>query len=462
MRKLRGGITVFLTFLIVFFLGFFTVLLERLRVEGARTAGERSLNLALSSVFAEYYEPLWKEYHLFGMSSQQIEKRLQDYMNLPYGLSVQELMVEELVRGTDYEGKIFLHQTEAFERYRGSRKLPEEGFAESYTEAADRVMEESSFSEEGFELPENWEENKEGRRERRRMRDLKAVWGRNILEMVLDNPAKLSKKRVKDSPMVGEGRYSFSSISPAKNLKQVKQFLRKQVVEQEELHYYQRHFKSYCKKEILFQKPESVLDYELEYLMEGKGSDRDNMEAWLRRLVLIRTVLNYLLLNQDNQKSSQAYEVALAALGFTGLEPLIRAGQQFILLGWGYEEALVDVRILLQGGRVSLWKGREEFRVSFGELFTFSKDLVRRKAGEQRKNGTMDYEDYLSLLLGFKKEEKRQKAAWYLIDENLSLRYGERFSFQDTVFGVHIKAEYRLPGRLGRDWILEVKRHYSY
>lgn len=461
MKGPKGEITVFLTFLLLLFFGFFTVLLERLRVEGARTTGERSLNLGLSSAFTEYYEPLWEEYHLFGLSSENLEERVREYMIFPYGLSCKELTIEEIVWGTDYDGRIFLHQIEAYEKYRSAEVLLEKDFVEKYTEAADRALIENS-SEGELSLPEDWEETGEGRQERRKMGDLKAVWERNILEMVLDNPAELSVKKLKGGPTVGEGRYSFSSTSPEKNLGQVKQFLRKQMVEEAELRYYREHFKSYCKKLIEFQRPDSLLNYELEYLMEGRGSDRDNIEAWLRRLVLTRTTLNYLTINQDSKKSQMAYEMALAALGFTGLEPLIRAGQQFILLGWGYEEALIDVRILLQGGQVSLWKGTEEFSISFGELFSFSREVVQRKARERKKEGAMDYEDYLSLFLSFKKEQKRRQAAWYLIDENIRLRYGEEFLLQDTVFGVHMRAIYQLPGKLGKDWILEAKKHYSY
>lgn len=461
MKGPRGEITVFLTFLLLLFLGLFTVLLERLRVEGARTTGERSLNLGLSSVFAEYYEPLWEEYHLFGLSPENLEERVREYMIFPYGLSCKELTIEEIVWGTDYDGRIFLHQIEAYEKYRSAEALLERDFVEKYTEVADRTLVENS-SEGELSLPQDWEETGEGRQERRKMGDLKAVWERNILEMVLDNPAGLSAKKLKGGPAVGEGRYSFSSTSPEKNLRQVKQFLRKQMVEEAELRYYREHFKSYCKKSIEFQRPDSLLNYELEYLMEGRGSDRDNIEAWLRRLVLTRTTLNYLTINQDGKKSQLAYEMALAALGFTGIEPLIRAGQQFILLGWGYEEALIDVRILLQGGQVSLWKGTEEFSISFGELFSFSREVVQRKARERKKEGAMDYEDYLSLFLSFKKEQKRRQAAWYLIDENIRLRYGEEFLLQDTVFGVHMRATYQLPGKLGKDWILEAKKHYSY
>lgn len=463
MKKLKGGITVFLALVLISFLGFFAVLQERIRVENAKTAGERGLNLSLSSVFAEYYRPLWEEYHLFSLSPENLSQRLQSYLVLDYGLRVKELSVEELVWQTDYNGKIFLYQIGQWEQYQWRDKLLDRDFTGRFQEEAARVED----SEERFsgELPEDIEEKKEGQQERKQLKKLKNVWSRNILEMVLKRPGALSKKKLEGGPSTGEGRYSISSTSPSANLRQVRGFLKEQAVEEGELSYYQGHFKSYCRRNIDFQKTESVLEYEMEYLLEGKGGDRDNMEAWLRRLVLSRTALNYLAIHQDSEKTQAAYQLAFGALGFTGMEALVRAAQQFALLGWSYEEALVDTRVLLEGGGVSLWKSREEFSVSFQELFSFSKELAKEKAEQRCKKdvlGALDYDGYLKLFLGFKKQEKRQQAAWYLIDENMQLRYGDGFFMKNGVYGVHAKLKLVLPGRLGKDWYLEVERHYAY
>lgn len=468
-KRFRGVITVFLTLVFLLLFGLFSVLIEGIRVRNARLNLERSLNMGLSSVFSEYYQPLWQEYHLLGLSEEGLEERIRGYMTLDYGLILEELKAEEIVRGTDYNGQIFLHQAEAYEKYRLLNFEEKEDFAGSFGREADRALEladgEKLMEGEELSIPEGLAEQKEGRHERKKLKSLKDVWGRNILGMVLDNPSSLSKKRIEKGPSVGGGRYSLSSTSPEKNLRQMKQLLREEAVEQTELSYYRRHFKSYRKPSVSFQKKESLLEYELEYLLEGRGGDRENMEAWLRRLVLARTTVNYLLLSKDVEKSQAAYHLALAALGVTGLEPLIRAAQQFILLGWGYEEALVDARVLLDGGSVSLWKGKEEFSISFSEIFTFSKELVREKSRIRRAGkaaGGMDYEDYISLFLGFKKGEKRREAAWHLIGENMELRYGEKFSLKNTVFGAHVRALSQLPGRLGKDWYLAAERHYSY
>jgi hypothetical protein len=449
--------------MLVILTSLFQVLTEGVRVRNAKADGERALNLAMSSTFCEYYKPLWEEYHLFGMSATNLEERLKSYMVLNQGLSLQELSIDEIVWGTDYEGMIFLHQVEAYETYRLPKLLLDKGFGSEFTSQASQVTEQESSEEEAD--TSNLEEETEGRTERKKLKKLRSFWGKSMMDIVVDNRSALSGKTVENPPAGSGGGYSMSSTSPKENLNQVSRLLQEQKAEVYELAYYLEHFKSYRKQEISFQKKESALDYELEFLLEGKKSDGDNLEAYLKRVVLTRTALNYLSIVQDSAKRQVAYELAFAALGVTGIQPLVLAAQQFILLGWSYEEALVDARVLFQGGKVSLWKGKSEFSISFSEIFVCTKKLIKEKANSRMKissTAALDYEGYLSLFLSFKKDIKRQQAAWYLIDKNLQLRYDKNFSLADTVFGLQVSSRYLLPGKLGRDWQLKAERHYSY
>jgi hypothetical protein len=463
MKRLRGEITVFLSLMLVVLLTLFQVLSEGVRVRNAKADGERALNLAMSSTFCEYYKPLWEEYHLFGMSATNLEERLKGYMVLNKGLSLKELSVDEIVWGTDYEGMIFLHQVEAYETYRLPKLLLDKKFSEDFTGQASQVTEPVADSEE--ENTTDLEKEEEGKAERKKLKKLKGFWGKVMLDMVIDDRSALSKKTVDNPPSSTGGGYDLSSTSPKQNLDKVSRLLKEQKAEIYELAYYLEHFKSYRKTEISFQKKESALDYELEFLLEGKDSDGDNLEAYVKRIILTRTSLNYLSILQDAQKRQAAYELATAALGVTGIPALVVAAQQFILLGWSYEEALVDARVLLEGGKVSLWKEKSEFSISFPEIFVCTKSLIKEKAKarlSKAARAALDYEGYLSLFLSFKKDVKRRQDAWYLINKNMQLRYDKGFSLEDTVFGLQVSASYELPGRLGRDWRFLSERHYSY
>lgn len=48
-----------------------------------------------------------------------------------------------------------------------------------------------------------------------------------------------------------------------------------------------------------------TLDYEVEYILSGKSSDKDNLESVLLKIFLIRIVLNYVYLMTDTGKQER-------------------------------------------------------------------------------------------------------------------------------------------------------------
>src|SRR5699024_4178096 len=55
-----------------------------------------------------------------------------------------------------------------------------------------------------------------------------------------------------------------------------------------------------------------TLDYEVEYILSGKSSDKNNLESVLLKIFLIRIVLNYVYLMTDTGKQGEAQILALA------------------------------------------------------------------------------------------------------------------------------------------------------
>ena len=51
-------------------------------------------------------------------------------------------------------------------------------------------------------------------------------------------------------------------------------------------------------------KSTGVLDYQAEYILEGKPSDKENLEAVVRRLLRLRLVSNYACIQTDSVKTS--------------------------------------------------------------------------------------------------------------------------------------------------------------
>ena len=99
---------------------------------------------------------------------------------------------------------------------------------------------------------------------------------------------------------------------------------------------------------------------------------------------------------QDAKKQALAMEIATAAVGFTGLAPVIQAVQIGILLAWSYVESILDVRCLLSGGRIALVKAVSDWKsdVSLGE-----KALTEKSGETKHEEEGLNYREYLQILL---------------------------------------------------------------
>ncbi|MCD8133177.1 MAG: DUF5702 domain-containing protein [Clostridiales bacterium] len=160
-----------------------------------------------------------------------------------------------------------------------------------------------------------------------------------------------------------------------------------------------------------------VLDYELEYMIAGKDEDQENLKTVVRRLLLIREVTNLAYLESNAEKQQEAAAIAAAltlAVGHPELEPLVKQG---ILAAWAYAESLSDVRILLEGGKVSLVKTSSQWHTELGNLST----TVFSTSGKDQTEG-LTYANYLVLLMWATSDEKLSQRAMDMIEKNEDIR----------------------------------------
>lgn len=146
---------------------------------------------------------------------------------------------------------------------------------------------------------------------------------------------------------------------------------------------------------------EKRLDYEWEYIVCGEGSDKENLEQVINRLVLVRTVVNTALIFSSSAKRETAHAAALAVVGFTGLEPLVRFTQTLFIVLWGMSESFVDVAALLQDKKVSLLKTEKDIVVEFPDLYRIDHQFIMDKVKGFPDSGGkgFGYEQYLMLFM---------------------------------------------------------------
>lgn len=219
--------------------------------------------------------------------------------------------------------------------------------------------------------------------------------------------------------------------------------------------YINEHFKSYetSKKENVTEKnvekesleKETVLSYEQEYILAGNLSDKENLSETVTKIVFVRGMLNYIYLLTDLEKTKEAYETAVALVGYSCMAPLVQLTKNIILLVWALEEAIVDATALLQGKEVLIFKTKETFCISYEDLLHFDKQLVQTKAKELPQQNTkiaMGYEQYLQLFLNFLTKEEKLYRTMELIEGNIKLRYDDKFQFKNCIYGAKIKVDF--------------------
>ena len=137
-----------------------------------------------------------------------------------------------------------------------------------------------------------------------------------------------------------------------------------------------------------------ALAYQIEYLIAGKDSDWDNLEAVCNRILLGREAVNVAYIFTDSGKVAEA-EAWAAGLTAVILTPeLLEPVKISLLLAWAYVESLQDLRILLEGGKVPVQKTEATWHTSLEDILHIKSSLrsINNPSG-------LEYKEYLSGLL---------------------------------------------------------------
>lgn len=219
-----------------------------------------------------------------------------------------------------------------------------------------------------------------------------------------------------------------------------------------------------------------ALRYQQEYLLCGEKTDKENLSETAYRLLAVRTVLNSSILFLSKEKMSEAYSVALAIIGFTGMEALVRLVQGLIIVTWGMLEGMVDVTALFAGYKVPVVKGEKELKIGMTDLLRAGRDLVQEKAKQYKTTKAgMDYDDYLSMFLMAMKDDLKRYRMMDLIQWDMQKELGTDFYLSKCVDQIEVESAvlfsgyfFRMPSIkkiLKRDiatFTAETKQTYAY
>ncbi len=189
------------------------------------------------------------------------------------------------------------------------------------------------------------------------------------------------------------------------------------------------------------------LAYEVEYILEGKATDKENLEAVLMQLFLIRMALNYAYLLSDQTKQAEVTVLAVTITTVLLIPGAAEVVKQLILLAWAAGESVVDIRTLLSGKRTALMKNSDNWQLSLSSLLTLGSDS--EQSGGEDVPGGISYEDYLRAFLFLKDTDDITMRTLDRIEENLASEYGlEHIRMDRCVTKLEIKNTARIFGGL--------------
>lgn len=423
MRK--GSMTVTLSLVLMLLVTFMSAVIEAARANTIRFEIECAMDMSMYSALAEYHRELLHQYDLFyidtsygqnGAGLEQIQTHLLEALS--YNVSPQKnfsgLRTRDLLAMEGESVSVLSVSTAADDRCLGLKSqavsyMKDKIGAEFIEELLDNVsLVEQKNMTEGIE--EKRYENKE---------EIDGYQGMQVevsenewKEVEVDNP--VEEIPIRDSGFLSKVTAGADGISARKISKQY--YLSERELNHGDGIAPDRKPAAGMIDEILFdeyllehcgsytnQLDKALLRYQIEYILCGKESDKDNLEAVLGRILLIREVANYLYLLSDSTKVAEARALAAGVSAVALVPSLQPVLEQAILLSWAYTESVNDIKILLEKGKVPLMKSRESWQMNLAQIVNYTGNLTQ---GSEEMKG-LSYTDYLRILLLMEKPEKK-------------------------------------------------------
>lgn len=211
------------------------------------------------------------------------------------------------------------------------------------------------------------------------------------------------------------------------------------------IYYAESVFSSYTDSEF------KTVHYGLEYLIAGKETEKQNLAYIVRRLLIIRTLINMAYVSTNASFQSKSLATATTIAGFTGIAPVITGIQWLILTILAFEEACIDVTALLDGKKVPLIKSPTNFKMKYEEIcsvshsFFKSKGEVYQKADGGKISSDISYKQYLLLLALCESKEKLKNRITGIIQFDLRERFNQTFELSDCICAAECKISYNIP-----------------
>lgn len=444
----KGSITVFLTLVLGLILALVCTSIESVRMAAARTQILGSLDIGLYSLFAQYDKTVLDKYDLFFLDGSNgggnlkmagVYDNMESYIKPVLKQNSQKLTLEGggftgYRLATDEEGEVFYHQIVQYmedtlglqgirlltdrmkEREKKIDQAEKDGkqaqaedaigsYEKEINEAAQKSKEAEEMSEAGKETGEVQGEQIKAADVKNPIPTIKRIMKMGILELVIPSGKAISDASISKSTLVS-GRELQKGMQLFGEVKEDNSYTSCLLFQQ----YLMDKLGNYCL-------PASQgLKYQIEYILGGKENDLDNLKTVVNRLLLIREGINFahLLVNTEKRLQAEALASAIAAAFLIPPAAIVIEGA--LLLCWAFAESILDVRELMDGGKVPLVKSASDWQLSLEKLPELLQNLDTERKGV---NDGMSYEDYLQVFLMMQGKKQKLLRGMDMVEESI-------------------------------------------
>lgn len=405
MRK--GYITILFSASIGICMSLIIVMLYGIRENAVRMKSVSVADIAMTSVFAEYNKALWEQYELIFVDSSYMtrahslvlsEQHLKEFANKNFnesefgllgGVDLLKIRCTEaeataVTLASDNRGAAILHQVTNLMKYHykinyvadvedwvskiEGYKLGQGASYEEASEAAGKLKNKYDLDYSGW-LPSisggnNLSED--------------YIFPFSILSFIAGR-SNVSTTKINNNFYAGKRQLNQGNLIPEYDKDSLEDF------------YFREYLIKVCGNYIQ-EKENSILSYQQEYLCAGKESDCDNLASIVRRIMVIREAANMITLNNDGSRKGQIESFCLGICSLVGVPEAAELLAQIIIACWANFESIMDVKILLKGGKIPLIKEPSEWITGLKAALTGSFNAGSHKNG-------MSYEDYLKVFM---------------------------------------------------------------
>lgn len=458
----KGSMTIAMCMMLSVMLGILAAAIQLCREQYARVQAVNAADTGLYSVFSEYERDLLEEYDLFFLDSGYGRGSIDAFHVVQQMENSMALTLESGIRGStqescsitgyslasDNDGEVFCAQAAAAVReHLGTEAVKR---LKEYLSDTGKVIEQQQEQKDAGAPPMPEEPEAEGASmpeitpENNPLEIIKRIRAMGILGLVLPNDAVISEKET-----------DVSTFTSNRNLQKGMGDMKEQKTGAADKLFLQTYVMNKLGTYRVPGNP-GALDYQVEYILGGRGSDRENLKKTVNRILLLREAANAAYLYTDPEKRAQSS--ALAASLCTAL--LIPEGafvvEKLLLLGWAYGESLLDVRQLMAGGKVPLVKTGADWKLELshiGQIFTLLQN------GQTENTSGLDYNDYLQILLFTTSRHSLAFRCMDMIEQNIRLKPGkENFRIDSCMEGLEMETSFLSPS--GKRWT--AVRSYGY